>query len=182
MFLIHVQEVLWQKSCSLSANTFTLARGAENSFTADNSSKSGANLAEVIAATGNTRGSSGSGGTMRWNPRSGQSGLDINRDRSRPSFIGLGHELIHAQDANTGQLHYQNDYTNVTTGVTYYSQYLGLRKSEWRAVYGENMVRGQLGIPLRAYYGLQETGPCTYTPIPGEPRLLDPLNNPVNYP
>lgn len=165
-----------------SSNTFTIQRGPENSFTADNSAKAGANLAEATAVTGNTKGSSGSGGTIHWNPSSGQSGLDVNGSRSRPSFIGLAHEMFHAQDANAGQLHYSDDYTNIATGATYYSQYLGLKKSEWRAVYGENMVRSQLGIPLREFYGVQETAPGTYAPIPGEPRLLDPLNNPVNYP
>jgi len=51
-------------------------------------------------------------------------------------------------------------------------------KSEWRAVYRENLIRGQAGIPSRAHYGYDiKTG---VPPTIGQ-RLLPPLNLPINY-
>lgn len=58
-----------------STNNFTIKNG-ENSFAAASASKAGANLAEVQAVTGNTAGSSGSGGIIYWNPNSSSGGLD----------------------------------------------------------------------------------------------------------
>lgn len=35
--------------------------------------------------------------------------------------------------------------------------YNGLLKSEWRAIYRENLIKGQAGVPLRTYYGYDIT-------------------------
>lgn len=51
----------------------------------------------------------------------------------------LGHELRHASDANHGEL---DDRI-----------YNGEKRKEWKAVYSENKIRGQLGRPLRTHYG-----------------------------
>jgi hypothetical protein len=50
----------------------------------------------------------------------------------------------------------------------------GLLKSEWRAVYRENIIRGQAGIPLRTHYGIDKGSGSG-------PRLLDSNNSPKNY-
>jgi hypothetical protein len=51
-------------------------------------------------------------------------------------------------------------------------------KSEWRAIYRENLIRGQAGIPLRTHYGYDiKTG----VPRTIGQRLLPPLNLPINY-
>jgi len=172
-----------------SSNVFTIKSGAESYFKADSPSKAGANLTEVQAATGNTAGSTGSGGTIFWNSSSTSGGLDLSGGTERPAFIGLGHEMGHASDSNQGLLHYggmdnngnvnPSSYTNVSTGFTYNFEYNGLLKSEWRAVYRENLIRGQAGIPLRTYYGYDIT---TGSPLPTGPRLLDSTNQPLNYP
>jgi RHS repeat-associated protein len=160
-----------------STNMFTI-RDGKNSFSPSNVSKAGANLSEVQSVTGNTIGSTGSGGTIYWSANSTSGGLDVNGNTTRPSYIGLGHEMGHASDSNQGMLYYNNDYTNGVTGATYKSTHNGLLKSEWRAVYKENMIRQQAGLPLRAYYGYNiETG----IPSPTLPRLLNSHNLPINY-
>ena len=162
-----------------SNNMFTIRSGSSNQFKANSPVKAGANLAEVQAITGNTLGSNGSGGIIYWNTRNRTSGLNINGQISRPSFIGLGHEMAHGSDANRGLLHYSSNYTNEQTGAVYSATYNGLNKSEWRAVYRENLIRSQANIPLRAYYGYDIS---TGTPKPIGPRLLSPQNTPINYP
>jgi RHS repeat-associated protein len=172
-----------------SSNVFTIKSAANNDFKANSSLKSGANLAEVQAVTGNTAGSNGSGGTIFWNSNSSSGGLDLSGGTERPTFIGLGHEMGHASDSNRGLLHYggmdesgivnPSSFTNVFIGATYNYEYNGLLKSEWRAVYRENLIRSQVGIPLRTNYGYDLT---TGSPAPTGPRLLDSSNQPINYP
>ncbi len=128
------------------------------------------------------------GGTIYWNANSTSGGLDLTGSTSRPTYIGLGHEMGHASDSNQGLRHYgsidkngnviPNSYTNIFTGVTYNYEYNGLLKSEWRAVYRENLIRGQAGIPLRTHYGYNIT---IGVPRPIGPRLLTPTNLPINY-
>ena len=124
-------------------------------------------------------GSSGSGGTIYWNANSTNGGLDLTGNTSRPAYLGLGHEMGHASDSNQGLLHFNSDYTNVVTGTTYNSTHNGLLKSEWRAVYRENVIRGQAGIPLRTHYGINMS---TGVPVGIGPRLLTPTNILINYP
>jgi len=162
-----------------SSNVFTIQSGGENHFVPDNSQKAGANLSEVQAVTGDTKGSNGSGGTIFWNSSSTNGGFDLSGGTTRPAFIGLGHEMGHGFDANQGLLYFDNDYTNLLTGIQYQSTYKSLLKSEWRAVYYENLIRRQAGIPLRTNYGIDMT---TGTPLPSGPRLLDSANQPINYP
>ena len=161
-----------------STNMFTIKSG-DNAFVPNSPTKAGVNLAEVQAATGNMVGSSGSGGTIYWNKNSTSGGLDFTGSISCPAYVGLGHEMGHASDSNWGLLHFSNDYTNAVTGTTYYSAYNGLLKSEWRAVYRENIIRGQAGIPLRTHYGINIS---TGIPVGIRPKLITPTNRPINYP
>jgi hypothetical protein len=169
-----------------STNMFTIKSG-NNEFVTNSTSKAGANLSEVQSVTGNTAGSAGSGGTIYWNANSTSGGLDLTGSTSRPAYIGLGHEMGHASDANQGLLHFSSDYTNGVTGATYFSTHNGLLKSEWRAVYHENLIRGQAGIPLRTHYGINMT---TGVPVGTGPSLIMsvrvpflplPINIPLNY-
>lgn len=50
----------------------------------------------------------------------------------------LAHEMFHGMDANHGIL----DNT----------LYKGIKRDEWQAVYNENCLRRELGLPLRTYY------------------------------
>jgi hypothetical protein len=162
-----------------STSVFTIKHGSENSFTPTSSTKAGANIPEVQAVTGNTQGSSGVGGVIVWNPNSTESGFNTAGTRDRPSYIGLAHEMFHGRDANQGVLHFDNDYTNPLTRATYYANDAALKKSEWRAVYFENVLRGQLGLHLRTHYGVKETSPGSFAP--DGPKLIDNSGNPVNY-
>lgn len=158
-------------------NMFTIQSG-ENAFVPKTPTKAGANLSEIQSVTGSMAGSTSSGGIIYWNANSTRGGLELTGSTSRPAYIGLGHEMGHASDSNQGLLHFSSDYTNALTGKTYFSTYNGVLKSEWRAVYRENLIRGQAGIPLRTHYGYDIT---TGVPRPFGPRLLTPLNLPINY-
>lgn len=161
-----------------SSNMFTIKSG-NNAFKPKSLIAAGANLSEIQSATGEVAYSSGSGGTIYWDSNSTRGGLDLTGSTARPAYIGLGHEMGHASDSNKGILHYSSDYTNPLTGATYYSTHQGLLKSEWRAVYRENLIREQSGIPLRTHYGYDIT---TGVPHPIGPRLLNSSNRPINYP
>jgi hypothetical protein len=156
---------------------FSIESG-DNGFVANSTTKAGTNLAEVQTVTGNTAGSTGSGGTIYWNAHSTSGGLDLTGSTSRSAYIGLGHEMGHASDSNQGLLHFSRNWTNAATGATYFSTHNGLLKSEWRAVYRENLIRGQAGIPLRTHYGINMS---TGIPVGIAPLLLTPANLPINY-
>ena len=160
-----------------SDNNFTIERGSSNTFIADNTTASFANIPELQAVS-NSMGSNGSGGTIKFNPRSSSSGFNTAGNTSRPAYVGLAHELFHGQDANRGTLYYGSNYTNPITGVSYQATYQGLEKSEWRAVYNENILRKQAGLPLRTHYGLQQSPGGM---MPTGPRLLDSKNILYNY-
>jgi hypothetical protein len=78
----------------------------------------------------------GSGGIVYWSPAGTPmpttSGIRIN------AAMDLIHELFHGLDADGGLL---ND-----------RRTLAIEQSEWRAIYYENVVRDELGIPLRTHY------------------------------
>lgn len=163
-----------------STNVFTIKFGTDNGFSPEKVVKAGANIPEWQVATGNTKGSTGSGGIIEWNPYSSTGGLNTSGDNSRPSFIALAHEMFHGRDANNGVLHFKGDLADGAGVTTYDSKHLGLLKAEWRAVYYENVLRGQLGEKLRTHYGYEETAPGVYKPT--GPALLDGSGNPINYP
>ena len=84
----------------------------------------------------------GAGGTIYWNttvatdlPTTDPSGI------SSSFTTSLAHELFHGLDANRGLLDDRLEQ--------------GLKRSEWQAVYRENNLRSQLGLPLRTHYGVQ---------------------------
>jgi len=157
-----------------SKNDFVIQNGDENIFmdfrpiTAfANNPENKLNISEYID-------SSGSGGTIKWNPSITRGGMQENHTSIRPPFIGLGHELFHAQDANRGLLYPNNDYNDKELGIKYKAKYKGLFKSEWRAIYGENLIRRELSLPLRYYYESE---------APYGPRLVSKKNGSlINYP
>ncbi len=81
----------------------------------------------------------GSGGTIYWNPYGGVSLKESGSSPTNRPTIFLSHELFHGRDANRGLLDSR--------------KYFGLPKSEWQATYSENIMRMQMGIPLRSHYG-----------------------------
>ncbi|HNY75352.1 MAG TPA: M91 family zinc metallopeptidase [Bacteroidales bacterium] len=103
------------------------------------------------------------GGTILWNPTgNGEStyeqftpGKVISKLVKRPE-INLLHELAHAWDNMAGLL------------ADDQMKYKGLEVSEWTAVRTENMIRKEMGLPLRTHYGvIKNNGGPEY------PNLLD---------
>ena len=148
-----------------SSNIFTIVKG-NNMFLADNTNKAYANqlqtdpikvgtLQALQNANFNING--GSGGTIKWNP-SGTILPTLDGPRIN-SIIDLSHELFHGLDANRGLLDTR--------------AHEGIKRSEWQAVYRENILRLQLGLPLRTHYKkvnnlegkfLDGAGPLMITP------------------
>ena len=78
----------------------------------------------------------GSGGTILWN--SAGSILPTEEGGRICATIDLAHEMFHALDANQGLLDHRDE--------------KGIPRKEWQAMYHENILRGQMGLPLRTHY------------------------------
>ena len=87
-----------------------------------------------------------------------------NRQDNNP-ITKLIHEMFHARDANRGRLDGRTDIGEI-------------KRDEWQATYKENVVRQQMGLPLREFYRSLDNGE-TVTPHP--PRLLSTIdkNKPI---
>ena len=127
-----------------SANNFTLVKG-DSKFTASNATKAYANQIQTDPAQAGTfqalqnasvNLAGGSGGTISWNP-SGATLPTLNGSGVNGT-TDLAHEMFHGLDANRGLLDNRVDQ--------------GIERSEWQAVYRENVLRSQLGSPLRTHY------------------------------
>ena len=158
----------------------------DNGFKPDDSKYAASKLYDYLNYVGIEVEPKGSGGTIYWNPLILYSGFNLDGTMYRPPFIGLGHEMAHASDSNNGLLHAGRyaegeplSITNFNIGVVYEYEYNGLLKSEWNAVYRENLIRQQAGISLRAYYFVDIS---SGNPAPFGPRLLTSDNKPINYP
>jgi RHS repeat-associated protein len=105
------------------------------------------------------------GGTIFWNPTgNGESTYEqyeyatdkvISKLANRPN-MNLLHELAHAWDNMAGLLADKS------------MKYKGLKIREWTAIRTENMIRKEMGLPLRTHYGVIEHGGG-----PEYPNLLD---------
>lgn len=80
--------------------------------------------------------SGGSGGTISWNSHGAVLATSIGGSVSKET--DLAHEMFHALDANKGLLDDRSEN--------------GIKRSEWQAVYRENILREQLNRPLRTHY------------------------------
>ena len=157
----------------VSEHSFKIKNGKENKFIPQKGIAYFANNPEFQQVQGITSGSDGSGGVIIWNPSILEGGLDENNNSNRPPYIGLGHELVHANNANFGISYPITDYTNPINNAVYSHEYKGVSKTEWRAVYGENLIRQELKIPLRKYYNNESR---VGTPMITKDRQL------INYP
>ena len=83
--------------------------------------------------------------------------------RNNP-FVVLGHEMFHGLDANRGTM---------TDGTSQ-----GLDNNEWQAVYRENVMRSQAGIPLRTHYVVNATLEGVRVGGTGV-RMISPANSPI---
>ena len=82
----------------------------------------------------------GAGGTIYWNSTVATD-LPTTNGISSNFTTSLAHELFHGLDANRGLLDNRLEQ--------------GLKRDEWQAVYRENNLRQQLGLPLRTHYKVQ---------------------------
>ena len=128
-----------------SKNTFTIEKG-DSQFNNSDKNKAYANqFATDPAAAGSFASltkmgvdfSGGSGGAVKWDFSGGllptTNGMQIN------ATTDLAHEMFHALDSNRGLLDSRDDFG-------------GVKRSEWQAVFRENNLRSQLGVPLRNFY------------------------------
>jgi|GEM_PF-2061216 len=104
-----------------------------------------------------------------WNPSDRDSGFDENGDRSRPSFIGLAHELAHADDFREGAANVRTRRWDIGLGTQ------NPRLHEQDALHWENRIRAENGIPLRVAYGVYNNKPIGRVLIPGTRMSAFPL-------
>ncbi len=161
-----------------SENVFTLEKSVENEFVPDNiyaayanQWKTDPNSAESYAAL-QKKGinfSGGSGGTIYWNPNGGTSVWEVGGKPVNRPYVFLAHEMFHGLDANRGLLDSRSHL------------HIKVLRSEWQAVYRENILRQQMGLPLRTHYidkrdqygnSIGPAGPYMLTPS-GDPILPD---------
>ncbi|WP_431160696.1 M91 family zinc metallopeptidase [Flagellimonas beolgyonensis] len=155
-----------------SDNNFTIVEAAGSKFDATDNYKAYANQWATdpmqaktysMLQKGGKNFKDGSGGIINWN--SSGSPLITLGGTSTNGNMDLAHEMFHALDANRGLLDDRLD--------------SGLKRSEWQATYRENILRGQLGLPLRSHYKASlnaATGVRSGLP----PRMLTPA--PANSP
>ncbi len=156
-----------------SNNDFVIEESTSgNDFTPDSWLRATLNNKEVnIKGIGSSEGSSG---VISYNPNLAESGMNTEGNFKRPAFVGLAHELFHGRESNKGQLFRNKD------SEGYIANHLGLSKNEWRAVYYENILRGQLNIPLRTRYGISKDADSGRRKGNG-PMLIDKNKQPINY-
>jgi RHS repeat-associated protein len=104
------------------------------------------NLENNSAYTTIRKGKNGALGTsVDWSPSNTSGGLDVNGGTSRPSFIGLAHELAHSWDLiSDGKVNQNTWYTENGKQIPFAEQY---------ALHVENQIRSENGISLRTHYG-----------------------------
>jgi hypothetical protein len=105
----------------------------------------------------------GSGGTIYWNPSG--SPLPTTSGVQTNGTMDLGHEMFHGLDANRGLLDQRRDFG-------------GVKRDEWQAVYRENMVRSQSGLPLRTHYQILKDPSGNVLGGTG-PRMITPASTPL---
>ncbi|KXU56306.1 M91 family zinc metallopeptidase, partial [Prevotella bivia] len=106
--------------------------------------------------------SGGSGGTIFWNSYGAVlatlEGGQVSKETD------LAHEMFHALDANRGLLDSRSEN--------------GIKRSEWQAVFRENILREQLGRPLRTHYRTNKDQDGNFVKGSG-PSMLSDKNKPI---
>lgn len=82
-----------------------------------------------------------------WEPKNTDGGIREGGGTSRPSFVGLGHEMGHIQDI-------WNKTIDNSTWITIGNK--NISNSEKYATHIENQIRSEHNIPLRTHYAIQE--------------------------
>lgn len=131
-----------------SSNTFKIAKSSESKFERDDGRentlkaykeqfKTDPMYSDIYnAEQDKSKFEGGSGGTIYW--KSSGTIIPTTKGGTVNDIIDLSHEMFHAKDANHGML--DDRIEN------------GIRRDEWQAVYNENILRGQMGLPLHTHY------------------------------
>lgn len=108
-------------------------------------------VSDLVSSTKNVQIAQGkntadpNGTYIKWNPNSTTGGMSQIGTENRPSYIGLGHEMAHIQDAWKGTI---DNNTWVTVGGTV------IPNAEKYATHIENQLRAENNISLRTHYGI----------------------------
>jgi hypothetical protein len=110
------------------------------------------------------------GSQVRWNPNGNSGGPQQGTSSlTRPSFLGLGHEMAHVQDIWKGTIDRGNWFqsgTDANGNPTY------VQNAEKYATHIENQIRAEHNLPLRTHYSPDANG------NPYEPsRIIGPRSN-----
>jgi len=110
---------------------------------------------------------------VTWNPKTSDGGLDQKGNTSRPSFVGLAHELAHA-----------HDYTSDGSAADNTSWYIYPNKkivffAEVYASHIENQIRRENNLSLRQYYSQDKIEKMRLIDSQGNSLWF--LNNNFNY-
>jgi RHS repeat-associated protein len=95
----------------------------------------------------------GRGGTIYWRPSGTTGGPDQNGNTSRPAFIGLTHELGHAESASRGMQ--DNSFFAPNHPQVEFQR---IKNDEYNAAHWENRVRSEHQLPLREFYTRDSNG------------------------
>ncbi|WP_454831484.1 M91 family zinc metallopeptidase [Pseudoxanthomonas wuyuanensis] len=96
----------------------------------------------ATSAQPSANGSTGIGSEIKYNPNSTTGGQDVNGSNQRPAFVGLAHEMGHADALDKGIQ--SNDYGIPIRGTT--------PPAENHSLPIENKIRSEHGLPERATY------------------------------
>lgn len=127
-----------------SNNDFYIESGAKDQFKAKSDAMADINTSNKLKDNQIEKYGIGSGGTITWTEKDDRLPTTTSDDTS--SHIILGHEMAHALDANRGKSDDTIYKTSKKEGENY-------TRNEWQAVYRENLIRSELGLPLRTHYG-----------------------------
>jgi len=111
------------------------------------------NNTEVVSR-GVNKADSQNGAYILWNPTGTNGGPDQKGGNTRPSFIGLGHEMAHVQDVWNVTINNNNWVTiPLPNGQTQ-----SIPNAEIYSTHMENQIRSENNVPLRVSYGINATG------------------------
>ncbi len=110
--------------------------------------------ASLLMVPSNSKYSSiaGAGGNIYWDPYNTEGGPDEFRNTERPAFIGLAHEMGHAYAALKGKADYNYFSPKAMPPLN------RIHRDDYNAMHFENMIRYELGYPLRIAYTYNEKG------------------------
>ena len=112
------------------------------------------NNTDIVQTRGGNGADQESGSFIRWNPTGTNGAPDNAGGNTRPSYIGLAHEMAHVQDNWNGTM-------NTGTWVTYLTPSGGtgtISNAEIYATHMENRIRSEHTLPLRVSYAMDANG------------------------